>query len=65
MCDGCLGEGGRKCPYCDECAVRACALERGMANCAHCEQYACDTLLKFFEMAPEARESLDQIRATF
>ena len=64
MCDGCIGDGKRRISYCAECAVRACALERGMANCAHCEQYACDILTKFFEMAPEARETLDQIRAT-
>ena len=40
------------------------AVERGVVNCAHCDQYVCDTLAKFFEMAAHARETLDQIRET-
>jgi hypothetical protein len=63
MCDGCLSNSERLCSYCYECGVRACAMERGMVNCAHCDDYVCDTLEAFFGMAPEARVTLDGIRA--
>ncbi len=61
MCDGCLG-GGRKCAHCFECDVRACGLERGVANCASCADYSCAKLEKFFGMAPQARKVLDGLR---
>ena len=63
MCDGCLGSDGRKCGYCFVCQVRACGMERGVVNCAHCDDYACEKLEDFFGMEPHARASLDGIRA--
>ena len=63
MCDGCLSNGERLCGYCFECQVRACGMERGMVNCAHCDDYACDKLEAFFGMASNARTTLDNIRA--
>ena len=62
ICDGCLGSnGGRFCFHCYECGVRACGVERGVDNCAHCADYGCDKLVGFFEHAPEARATLDEI----
>jgi len=64
-CDGCLGEEGRKIGYCAECEIRACGVQRGVANCAHCDDYAsCEKLQSFFEFVPEAKATLDAIRAT-
>lgn len=63
MCDGCLSNSDRLCGYCYECGVRACATGRGMVNCAHCDDYTCETLEGFFGMAPQARVTLDGIRA--
>ncbi len=60
MCDGCL-TGPHKCGYCAECAIRACGVERGVANCAHCAEYPCEKLQGFWTMAPAAKETLDQI----
>jgi len=62
-CDGCLTEGGRLFSGCKECPIRDCASEKGIANCAHCEQYACEKLGKFFVTDPGAKERLDQIRS--
>ena len=63
ICDGCLGHNdGRMSGYGSVCEIRACALPRGVANCAHCEEYACDKLVGFFEHAPEARAVLDGVR---
>jgi hypothetical protein len=62
-CDGCLTDVGRKCSHCFECEVRACALPRGVATCAHCDAYACEILEGFFGFVPEARTTLDGVRA--
>ncbi|MDY7041501.1 MAG: DUF3795 domain-containing protein [Chloroflexota bacterium] len=62
ICDGCLGTGGRHCSHCAECDIRACGVERGVANCGHCADYACEKLEGFFGFAPGARAVLDGIR---
>jgi hypothetical protein len=63
LCDGCLGaNGGRLSNYCGVCEIRACALERGVVNCAHCADYACAQLEGFFANAVDARTVLDDIR---
>ena len=61
-CDGCLVE-GLKCSHCAECEIRACGVARGVANCAHCADYACDKLEGFFGFVPDARRVLDEIRS--
>jgi hypothetical protein len=63
MCDGCLADSDRLCGYCAMCDVRACALALNLANCAHCDDYGCQKLESFWAMAPEARATLDAIRA--
>ena len=63
ICDGCMGgNGGRLCGHCHVCEMRACGVERGVLNCAHCADYGCDKLKAFFVHAPEARATLDGIR---
>jgi hypothetical protein len=62
LCDGCLVE-GHKCAHCFECDMRACAMARTLANCAHCNDYACDKLDSFFGFVPDARTTLDGVRA--
>lgn len=61
-CDGCISEGGYHFNYCNVCEIRNCGLERGVVNCAHCDEYACEKLKKFFEMVPDAQKTLDGIR---
>jgi len=60
-CDGCLGQEGRKGAHCFECEIRACALTFNVENCAHCNDYSCEKLNKFFGFVPDARTLLDQI----
>jgi hypothetical protein len=64
MCDGCLSASARKIGYCAECAIRACGVARGVANCAGCPDYACEKLTGFFKLAPQARVTLDSVRGT-
>jgi len=67
ICDGCLGTEGRKCGHWFDCEIRPCAMERGVVNCAHCADYArpggCKKLEGFFGFVPEARATLDGVRA--
>jgi hypothetical protein len=63
ICDGCLGSnGGRLSGYCRACEIRACGRERGVVNCAHCDQYGCEKLEAFFGQVSEARAVLDEIK---
>ena len=61
-CDGCLVE-GKKCGHCSECKIRACAQKRQVENCAHCDDYACDTVNELLNVVPPAKATLDAIRA--
>jgi hypothetical protein len=64
ICDGCLGsDGGRLSGYCSVCEIRACGVARGVVNCAHCTDCACERLEAFLSQAPHARAVLDEIRA--
>jgi hypothetical protein len=60
LCDGCMA-GGRIIGHCAECGIRLCALERGLANCAACPDYACEQLTAFFKLVPQAKINLDQL----
>ncbi len=65
-CDGCTVE-GRLHTFCAVCEVRSCGLERGIENCAHCDEYPCERLeklLKSFQTASgeKAKANLEAIR---
>ena len=63
ICDSCLAtNGARLNGYCATCGIRACGMERSVANCAHCSDYACEKLESFLGHVPEARALLDNIR---
>jgi hypothetical protein len=61
-CDGCLSQGPRLFGHCNACEIRRCGQERGVENCAHCPDYACDTLTAFWKLAPYAKAPLEKIR---
>ena len=62
-CDGCLATTERIFNYCKVCQIRKCGMERKVKNCAYCEDYACDKLNQFYEIAPPAlKQTLDEIR---
>jgi hypothetical protein len=48
--------------HCTVCEIRKCGMDQEVVNCAHCDEYACDKLTKFFEMVPDAKKTLDEIR---
>lgn len=61
-CDGCISRGGRHIGYCSICEIRVCAVEKDVKNCAYCEDYSCETLNNFFNMAPQAKKNLEEIK---
>lgn len=61
-CDGCKVNNGRLFTGCIYCPVRKCAIMKNMENCAYCNDYACDKLIKHFAIDPGARERLEEIR---
>ncbi len=62
-CDGCLAFDGRLGAHCYECEIRACGIERGVANCAACADYeSCGKINGFFQFAPQAKTTLDELR---
>jgi hypothetical protein len=63
-CDGCPTEGERLFSACNHCLIRKCAREKGLENCAHCTEYACEKLAAFFATEPAARTRLDKIRSS-
>ena len=61
-CEGCMLP-GKKCHHAGECEIRACGIKLGVENCARCDDYPCAKLEGFFAMAPQARTTLDGLRA--
>ena len=61
-CDGCKTETGRLFSGSKNCQIRECARQKDVENCAHCDEYACEKLEKFFTTDPEAKKRLDQIK---
>jgi hypothetical protein len=61
-CDGCRTEGGRLFSGCKSCAIRKCAKEKRVENCAHCAEYVCGKLETFFASEPTANTRLDEVR---
>ncbi len=61
-CDGCKTEGERLFSGCKNCHMRKCARRKGVDNCAYCDEYACEKLMKLFATDPDAKKRLDKIR---
>ena len=63
LCDSCkTGEGARRSGYCSTCGVRACAVEREVITCAHCDDYGCETLQSCPAYRGDGKVRLDKIR---
>lgn len=63
-CDGCMSAGERRCSHARHgCHVRACAVSRGVANCAVCDDYGCEKMTAFVDNVPQMQDTLEAIRA--
>ena len=61
-CDGCKTPGGRLFTGCIDCVIRRCAMGKELPDCAHCENYPCENLLRHFVYDPASHKKLDDIR---
>ncbi|HOE57701.1 MAG TPA: DUF3795 domain-containing protein [Bacillota bacterium] len=48
--------------HCLECDIRECNINKSQDNCSKCDDYACQKINNFFNMAPEAKDSLNSLR---
>lgn len=62
-CVGCLSDSENLFNYSKTCEIRKCGKDKGVVNCAHCNDYACEKLEKLFKMVPSAKTRLDSIKA--
>ncbi len=62
-CTGCKSA-GVKTYYCDQlCEIRKCAMRKSVSTCAECPDYACAVLERMLAVAPQARRTLEGLRA--
>ena len=61
-CDGCVSGSKRLVNYCHICEIRKCGQAKLVVNCAHCDDYACEKLTKFFATAPQTKATLEEIK---
>ncbi len=61
-CVGCTTIDGPHVGHWNMCEVHNCGAKKGVINCAYCDGYVCDTLGKYFEMAPVMKANLEEIR---
>ena len=64
ICDGCTAIDARILKPCLECAVRCCAMETGVVNCAHCPKFGCDRLQGVWKITVfrDAQPRLEKLR---
>lgn len=63
-CEGCKVEEGRIFGFCKKCEVRTCANEKGIDNCAFCDEYACKKLQSIISLDSAIKTKLEKIRKT-
>ncbi|MCD4655999.1 MAG: DUF3795 domain-containing protein [Planctomycetes bacterium] len=61
-CRGCLSTEEPLFSHCKVCEYRLCGIDKGVENCAHCNEYPCEKLAKFHGMVPQCKETLDKIK---
>ena len=61
-CDGCRSKAGPWMSHCAVCDIRACGVENDVESCAHCGDYGCEKLSRFFDFVPDAKATLDALR---
>ncbi len=61
-CDGCQANGRANDWTAKICPTRKCCRDKGIENCAACDQYPCEHPESVFKFDPKARATLDALR---
>lgn len=61
-CYGCKSEGGKLIGYCQICEIRKCCRQKGLENCALCDDQPFENLLKFHEFSADAKASFEALK---
>jgi hypothetical protein len=61
-CVGCSTATGKHIGHWGMCEVHKCGAEKGVINCAYCNDYACEKLEGYFKFAPVMKANLEEIR---
>jgi len=64
-CMGCHADIETVFSHCKVCEIHKCGQEKEIANCAFCDDYACEKLDMIFNALPEAKKRLDNLKLTF
>jgi len=59
-CKGCKSD-GVKFSHCNDCKIRACAIEKHLENCGWCDDFACEDVNFVISNVPEAKAALISI----
>ncbi|MBP7732582.1 MAG: DUF3795 domain-containing protein [Caldisericia bacterium] len=60
-CTGCLSDDNIF-SFCNSCKLRLCNKSKGTPNCAHCQEYPCQSVNEFRQFNPDGIAKLDAIR---
>lgn len=63
ICYGCRADNASAHKFCAECAIRLCALGRGLQNCGQCAFFPCSTLKKSIHPDNPSYKVLAEIHA--
>ena len=65
-CSGCReGSGKYLCFFCNDCAIRNCAIERKLESCAYCDDLdGCEKIEPCWQMSPDAKKTIEALRAS-
>jgi hypothetical protein len=61
-CDGCKSESGKLIGYCQSCNIRRCCREKGLENCALCDDQPCENLIEFHNFSSDAKASFEALK---
>lgn len=62
-CFGCKAEERYVHPYCEECAIRRCAVCHGICfNCGECDEYPCKEISRRIPESSQSRVNMDTVK---
>nr|WP_238442575.1 DUF3795 domain-containing protein [Desulforamulus reducens] len=48
--------------FCQSCKIKQCCSNKGLENCAVCNEQPCEKLIKFHNFLPDAKASFEALK---